>query len=282
MKVLVTGAKGMLGQDLCPIFEDAGMFVIETDVENLDITDFKAAENFITNTKPQIIVHLAAYTNVDGAETDREKADIINHKAAENLARISKKTGAILIYVSTDYVFDGTKKEPYLPSDPVNPLSVYGKTKALGETAVIENAEKYYIARTSWLYGINGKNFIETMLKLGKAGKEIKVVNDQTGSPTYTVDLALGILKLLNKPFGIYHISGEGETTWYDFANEIFTQADIKADLAPVSTEEYTKGQNKVVAIRPKYSTLQNSVPMRHWKEALQSYLEYRKSLQAE
>lgn len=282
MKVLVTGAKGMLGQDLCPIFEDAGMFVIETDVENLDITDFKAAENFITNTKPQIIVHLAAYTNVDGAETDREKADLINHKAAENLARISKKTGAILIYISTDYVFDGTKTEPYLPNDPVNPLSVYGKTKALGETAVIENAEKYYIARTSWLYGINGKNFIETMLKFGKAGKEIKVVNDQTGSPTYTVDLALGILKLLNKPFGIYHISGEGETTWYDFANEIFTQADIKADLAPVSTEEYTKGQNKVVAIRPKYSTLQNSVPMRHWKEALQSYLEYRKSLQAE
>lgn len=282
MKVLVTGAKGMLGQDLCPIFEDAGMFVIETDVENLDITDFKAAENFITNTKPQIIVHLAAYTNVDGAETDREKADIINHKAAENLARISKKTGAILIYASTDYVFDGTKKEPYLPNDPVNPLSVYGKTKALGETAVIENAEKYYIARTSWLYGINGKNFIETMLKFGKAGKEIKVVNNQTGSPTYTVDLALGILKLLNKPYGIYHISGEGETTWYDFANEIFTQADIKADLAPVSTEEYTKGQNKVVAIRPKYSTLQNSVPMRHWKEALQSYLEYRKSLQAE
>lgn len=282
MKVLVTGAKGMLGQDLCPIFEDAGMFVIETDVENLDITDFKAAENFITNARPQIIVHLAAYTNVDGAETDREKADIINHKAAENLARISKKTGAILIYASTDYVFDGTKKEPYLPNDPVNPLSVYGKTKALGETAVIENAEKYYIARTSWLYGINGKNFIETMLKFGKAGKEIKVVNDQTGSPTYTVDLALGILKLLNKPYGIYHISGEGETTWYDFANEIFTQADIKADLAPVSTEEYTKGQNKVVAIRPKYSTLQNSVPMRHWKEALQSYLEYRKSLQAE
>ncbi len=282
MKVLVTGAKGMLGQDLCPIFEDAGMFVIETDVENLDITDFKAAENFITNARPQIIVHLAAYTNVDGAETDREKADLINHKAAENLARISKKTGAILIYISTDYVFDGTKKEPYLPNDPVNPLSVYGKTKALGETAVIENAEKYYIARTSWLYGINGKNFIETMLKLGKAGKEIKVVNDQAGSPTYTVDLALGILKLLNKPFGIYHISGEGETTWYDFANEIFTQADIKADLAPVSTEEYTKGQNKVVAIRPKYSTLQNSVPMRHWKEALQSYLEYRKSLQAE
>lgn len=282
MKVLVTGAKGMLGQDLCPIFEDAGMFVIETDVENLDITDFKAAENFITNTKPQIIAHLAAYTNVDGAETDREKADLINHKAAENLARISKKTGAILIYVSTDYVFDGTKTEPYLPNDPVNPLSVYGKTKALGETAVIENAEKYYIARTSWLYGINGKNFIETMLKLGKAGKEIKVVNDQTGSPTYTVDLALGILKLLNKPFGIYHISGEGETTWYDFANEIFTQEDIKADLAPVSTEEYTKGQNKVVAIRPKYSTLQNSVPMRHWKEAFQSYLEYRKSLQAE
>lgn len=300
MKVLVTGAKGMLGQDLCPIFEDAGMFVIETDKENLDITDFEAAKSFITNTKPQIIVHLAAYTNVDMAETEKEAADSINHKAAENLALIAKQTGAILIYVSTDYVFDGEKNAPYLPNDPANPISQYGKTKFLGEEAIRKNAEKYYIARTSWLYGINGKNFIETMLKLGEANKEIKVVNDQTGSPTYTVDLALGILNLLNKPFGTYHISGEGETTWYGFAKEIFAQAEIKANLTPVSTEEYVKNSGgilapkpeassldteinkedkKLIAQRPKYSTMQNSVPMRHWKEALKSYLEYRKSL---
>ena len=282
MKVLVTGAKGMLGQDLCPVFEDAGMFVIETDVENLDITNFKAVEDYILNVNPQMIVHLAAYTNVDGAECDPDKADLINHKAAGNLARVAKKADIPIVYVSTDYVFDGTKSAPYLPNDQTNPLSVYGKTKALGEEAIIKNAEKYYIARTSWLYGIHGKNFIETMLNLAQAGKEIKVVDDQTGSPTYTVDLALGILKLLNKPFGIYHSSGEGETTWYGFAREIFAQTGIEANLSPVSTEEYVKNQNKTIAKRPKYSTLQNSVPVRPWVEALQDYLNYRKSLRAE
>ena len=280
MKVLVTGAKGMLGRDLCPIFEDAGMFVIETDKENLDITDEKAVEEFITNVKPQMIVHLAAYTNVDGAESDPETADLINHKGAKNLALAAKKADALLIYVSTDYVFDGLKTTPYLPNDPANPQSVYGKTKFLGEEAVRQNAEKYYIARTSWIYGIHGKNFIETMLNLAAHEKELKVVNDQTGSPTYTVDLALGILKLLNKPFGTYHVSGEGETTWYDFAREIFALEGIEANLAPTSTEDYVKNQNKKIAQRPKYSTLQNSVPMRDWKEALKSYLEYRKSLE--
>ncbi len=304
MKVLVTGAKGMLGKDLCPIFEDAGMFVMETDKENLDITDQKATEDFILNTKPQMIVHLAAYTNVDGAEKEPEIADSINHKGATNLALAAKKADSLLVYVSTDYVFDGTKTTPYLPSDQTNPISQYGKTKFLGEEAVRQNAEKYYIARTSWLYGLHGKNFIETMLNLANQGKELKVVNDQTGSPTYTVDLALGILKLLNKPFGTYHISGEGETTWYDFAKEIFAQEGVEANLTPVSTEDYVKNlggalapapnmnktkdvaadmakstEQKLIAQRPKYSTLQNSVPMRNWKDALKSYLEYRRSL---
>lgn len=282
MKVLVTGSNGMLGRDLCPIFEDAGMFVIETSRETFDITDFKTTENYILNVKPQIIVHLAAYTNVDSAETDSKKADLVNHKAVENLAVIAKKADIPIVYISTDYVFDGTKTTPYLPDDPVNPFSVYGKTKALGEKAVIKNTEKHYIVRTSWLYGINGKNFIETMLNLEETDKEIKVVNDQTGSPTYTVDLALGILKLLNKPFGIYHISGEGETTWYDFAREIFAQTGLNPKLTPISTEKYAENQNKTIAKRPKYSTLQNSIPMRSWKEALQSYLEYKKAMQAE
>jgi len=279
MKVLVTGANGMLGKDLCPIFENAGMSVIKTGRENLDITDFKALENFITNTKPEIIVNLAAYTNVDGAEKEPEKADLINHIGTKNLACAAKKTGSTLIYISSDYVFDGKKTSPYLPNDSAHPLSQYGKSKFLGEEAAREFTEKYYIVRTSWLYGINGKNFIETMLNLASKGVELKVVDDQTGSPTYTVDLALGILNLLNKPYGTYHISGEGETTWHDFAREIFTQEKIEANLAPTSTEDYTKTQNKTIAKRPKYSTLQNSISMRHWKDALKSYLECRKSL---
>ncbi len=279
MKALVTGANGMLGKDLCPIFENAGMSVIRTGKETLDVTDFKATESFITNTKPEIILHLAAYTNVDGAEKEPEKADLINHTGTENLARAAKKAGSTLIYISSDYVFDGKKTSPYLPNDPANPLSQYGKSKFLGEEAVKQYTEKYYTVRTSWLYGIYGKNFIETMLSLAAKGVELKVVNDQTGSPTHTVDLALGILNLLNKPYGTYHISGEGETTWYDFAKEIFETEGIKANLAPTSTKDYIKAQNKTIAKRPKYSTLQNSIPMKHWKDALKSYLEKRKSL---
>lgn len=302
MKVLVTGANGMLGQDLCPVFEDAGMFVIRGTRENLDITNFAETENFIKTIKPQMIVNLAAYTNVDGAEAEPEKAYEVNFRAVENLAKISKQTDILLIHVSTDYVFDGTKETPYLESDTPNPESIYGHSKFLGEEAIRKNAEKYYIARTSWLYGINGKNFIKTMINLGQnENREIRVVNDQKGSPTYTVDLALGILKLLNKPCGTYHISGEGETTWYNFAKEIFNLENLHPNLIPVSTEEYVASQGailapkpvtdadavsrpkedkKLIARRPKSSILQNSVPMRHWMEALKEYLNYAKSLE--
>ena len=302
MKVLVTGANGMLGQDLCPVFEDAGMFVVQGTRENLDITNFTETENFIKNVMPQMIVNLAAYTNVDGAEIEPEKAYEVNFRAVENLAKLSKQTGALLIHISTDYVFDGTKETPYLPSDAPNPESIYGHSKFLGEEAVRKNAEKYYIARTSWLYGINGKNFIKTMINLGQdKDRELKVVCDQKGSPTYTVDLALGILKLLNKPYGTYHISGEGETTWYNFAKEIFNIENLHPNLIPVLTEEYVASQGavlapkpaadaqktpysaegkKLIARGPKSSVLQNSVPMRHWMEALKDYLNYAKSLE--
>lgn len=274
MKVLVTGANGMLGQDLCPVFEDNGLYVIPMGQEDLDITDYEGAKAVIERIKPQIIVHLAAYTNVDKAEDESEKAFEINETGALNIAKISKELGAIMVYVSTDYVFDGTKNSPYMPDDTLNPINKYGFSKLKGEEAVKNNTDKYYIVRTSWLYGLSGKNFVETMIDLSTKQNEIKVVDDQAGCPTYTVDLSMGILRIIGKPFGIYHIVNEGETTWYNFAKEIFGLKNIQTKLIPCTTEDF---QSK--AKRPKYSVLQNSIEMRPWREALFDYIKYKESL---
>lgn len=232
MKVLVTGANGMLGQDLCPIFEDAGAFVIETDVDTLDITNAGQVKQVLSDIRPDLVVHCAAYTNVDKAEEDLKTAEMINVTGTENIAEACGKLGITLVYISTDYVFDGTKKDPYKPDDRPNPINNYGITKYEGEEAVRSLCEKYYIARTSWLYGHHGKNFVETMLSLADK-PEIKVVDDQTGCPTWTVELANGILKLLSKPYGTYHVCGSGSTTWYGFAKEIFSQAEGPHAPAP-------------------------------------------------
>jgi len=274
MKVLVTGAKGMLGQDLCTVFEDNGFYVIPAGREDLDITDYNGAKTVIQKLMPQIIINLAAYTNVDKAEDEYDKALLINETGAKNIAKISKEIGAVIVYVSTDYVFDGTKNSPYTPEDTPNPINKYGLSKLKGEEAVKANADKYYVVRTSWLYGLNGKNFVETMINLASKQDNLKVVDDQKGRPTYTVDLAAGILKIIGKPFGTYHISNDGETTWYNFAKEIFKLKKININLAPCTTEEF-----KRKAKRPKYSVLQNSVPMRNWAEALCDYIKYKESL---
>ncbi len=266
MKVLVTGAKGMLGQDLCPVLEDAGYEIIETDREELDITDFSAIEKMFAEEKPDIVVHCAAYTNVDGAESDLEGATLINVTGTENIAKACAKSGATMVYISTDYVFDGTKNEPYTPQDEPNPINNYGLTKLQGEMAVKKQLEKYYIARTSWLYGHHGKNFVETMIALSKSGKEIKVVNDQFGAPTWTVDLSGGIVKLLEqKPYGTYHVCGGGQTTWWGFAKQ------IGVDVLPCTTEEFPRP-----AKRPKYSVMDNGGLCRDWKKALKDYLALR------
>ena len=181
MTVLVTGAKGMLGQDLCPILEDAGYEVIETDRDELDITDKNAVEKLVSENKPELIIHCAAYTNVDKAEEDIETARLLNAKGAENIADTAAKNDAVMVYISTDYVFKGDKNEPYKPDDTANPLNNYGLTKFEGEEAVRKHCEKYYIARTSWLYGHHGRNFVETMLSL-KDREELKVVDDQIGT----------------------------------------------------------------------------------------------------
>ena len=270
-KVLVTGANGMLGQDLCPILEDNGYEVIETDVDIMDITSPESIEKIFSVEKPDIVIHCAAYTNVDKAEEDIETARLINAKGTENVAKACNKYNATMVYISTDYVFDGRGTEPYKPMDKTAPLNNYGLTKWEGEEAVRNNLEKYYICRTSWLYGHHGKNFVETMISL--AGKpELKVVDDQVGCPTWTVDLSDAIIKILKtKPYGTYHTCGGGSTSWYGFAKEIFKQSGLKVNLNPCTTDEFPRP-----ATRPAYSIMDNDGLLRDWKEALKGYIALR------
>lgn len=270
-KILVTGANGMLGQDLCPILEDEGYEVIETDIDTLDITNPGMVEDVLKTHFPDIVIHCAAYTNVDKAEEDLDTARKINSTGTENLSKICAKFGIVLVYISTDYVFDGTKNEPYLPSDIPNPQNNYGLTKLEGEKAVQKYCEKFYIARTSWLYGHHGKNFVETMISLADK-PELNVVDDQIGCPTWTVELANGIVKLLSsKPFGIYHVCGSGSTSWYGFAKEIFKMSKLNVNLNPCTTDKFPRP-----AKRPSYSIMDNDGICRDWKLALKDYLKLR------
>jgi len=271
MKILVTGANGMLGRDLCPILEDVGVFVIETDIHNLDIRDEELVLDAITQIHPDMVIHCAAYTNVDKAEEDFETAEKLNVYGTENIAKACGGLDIPMIYISTDYIFDGTKNEPYTPTDNPKPLNNYGLTKLRGEEMVKKYCEKHYIVRTSWLYGHHGKNFVETMLQLAQKGETLKVVDDQIGCPTWTVELANGILKLLSKPFGTYHVCGSGKTSWYDFAKEIFKQSNINIEVHPCKTEEFPRP-----AKRPQYSVMDNQGLCRNWPAALHDYLELR------
>ena len=274
MKTLVLGAKGMLGQDLCPILENVGLFVVEADRENFDLLDFETTKEAIRRIKPNIIIHCAAYTNVEKAEKESELAKKINTDATQNIAIVANEIDATLIYISTDYVFDGEKTTPYTPQDKANPISVYGKTKFLGEEAVRKYCKKHYIARTSWLYGLYGKNFVETMLSL-KDKEEIKVVDDQIGCPTWTVALSRGLISLIagQKPYGTYHICSSGSTSWYGYAKEIFKLANEKVNLVPIKSEQYPQK-----AKRPKYSVMDNDNICPDWKVSLKEYFEFRNS----
>lgn len=271
-KILITGANGMLGQDLVPILEDEEFDVVETCVETLDITDSNQVKNVLNKEKPDFVIHCAAYTNVDGAEEDMVKASKINVQGTENLAKVCGQNDITLIYISTDYVFDGEKKEPYTPEDKTSPINNYGQTKLGGEKAVQKYCKKYYIVRTSWLYGHHGKNFVETMISLADK-PEIKVVDDQTGCPTWTVELSNAIADLIEEApeYGIYHICGSGETSWYGFAKEIFKLTGEKVNLVPCKTEEFPRP-----AKRPKHSSMDNNGVCRNWKLALKDYINLR------
>ena len=271
LKILILGARGMLGTDLMEVFK--GNEIIGWDKEELDLTSFELTKKEIEKLKPEIIINAAAYTAVDDAEENRDLAMLINGEVVGNLARIAKELDIPIVHYSTDYVFDGENKEGY-KEDETNlaPLNVYGESKALGEKLLQENTDKFYLIRISWLYGKNGKNFVETMLKLGREKDELSVIDDQIGSPTYTKDIAKVTKEIIqNKmPFGIYHAANSGKASWCGFAKKIFELAKIDIKVNPIPTEDYP-----LPAERPKNSILLSTKlkPLQSWEEALEDYL---------
>lgn len=276
MKVLVTGAKGQLGFDVARRLEKKSIQYLGIDVEVLDIADELKVIQLVSDYKPDVIVHCAAYTAVDKAEDEKELCYNINVLGTKFLAEACKNINAKMVYISTDYVFDGNKECPYEVVDKPNPINFYGITKYEGELEVQKLLEKYFIIRVSWLFGVNGNNFVKTMLKLGKDRDEISVVADQIGSPTYTYDLAKLLVEMIKTDkYGIYHATNKGYCSWYEFACEIFKLAGLDIKVKPIDTYDYpTKAK------RPKNSRLKmeyfadmqySKLPV--WKEALKKFL---------
>lgn len=282
MKILITGANGMLAQEVKKQLNE-GNELICTDVADLDITNEKQVMEYVENLKPECIVNCAAYTAVDKAEEAGEIVEKINAEGPANLAKAAKAVDAVLVHVSTDYVFGGKLdlSEVYNEDDSKEPVTAYGITKLHGEEKIQANCEKYYIFRTAWLYGHGGNNFVKTMTKLGTERDELSVVCDQHGSPTYAVDLASIIKQAIDKkiPYGIYHATNNGFTTWYEFTKEIFAQQGIECKVNPVTTEEYIKMMGIVQAKRPLNSKLskrkleEQGIEVPEWKDALKRYL---------
>ena len=282
MKILITGANGMLAKEVKEKFA-IGNEIITTDVAELDITNEKAVFDFVSNLKPDYIINCAAFTAVDKAEECYELADKINGDGPTNLAKAAKSVGAKLVHVSTDYVFGGDLdiSKDYKEDDKKQPVTAYGKTKLHGEQGIEENMEEYYIFRTAWLYGVGGNNFVKTMTKLGTTRDEINVVSDQHGSPTYTKDLTEIIYQAIEKkiPYGVYHATNQGYTTWYDFTKEILTEQGIECKVNPVTTEEYIEMMKITQAKRPfnsqlsKDKLLEQGINVPEWKDGLKRYL---------
>jgi len=273
--ILVIGSGGMLGQDLLALLGERGRGV---DLPDIDITDMRSVQQVLTALKPRVVVNCAAYTDVDGCETNAETAMQVNAEGVAFLAMITRELGAKLVQISTDYVFDGSKGSPYQEDDLQKPLNVYGESKLAGELNVDINPDNLLV-RTQWLYGLHGKNFVETMLRLGREKNELTVVNDQIGSPTWTVDLAKGLLALIEKDCrGVYHCTNSGHTSWNGFARAIFEAAGMPVAVVPTTTEQLNRP-----ARRPLYSTLDCSklaadtgFIAQPWQEAMKQYLAQR------
>ena len=276
MKVLVTGVKGQLGYDVVNELEKRGHTAIGTDVEEMDITDAEKVREVLDAEKPDAVIHCAAYTAVDAAEDNVELCRKINAEGTENIAKACKELGCKLLYVSTDYVFNGEGERPWEPDDEREPLNVYGQTKYEGELAVEKYVEKFFIVRIAWVFGINGKNFIKTMLRLGEDHDELTVVADQIGSPTYTYDLARLLVDMIGSDkYGRYHATNEGLCSWYDFAVEIFRQAGMDVRVRPVTSEEYPAKAKRPHNSRMDKAKLEENGFERlpDWKDALGRYL---------
>lgn len=291
MKILITGASGQLGTEIQRQLKNGGSAlgpvpdrlknatVISTDVNELDITDRDATIAFVRRHQPDTIISCAAFTNVDGCETNPEAAFKVNALGASNLAQAAERINARLIHVSTDYVFRGEGDKPLDESERVDPKSVYGKTKALGEEYVKNFCHRYFIVRTAWLYGYAGKNFVKTIVNAGKKFGKLEVVSDQLGNPTNAEDLAHHILQLaVSHDYGVYHCTGEGVCSWYEFASEIIRLSGVDATVAPCTSAEYS-AKHPAAADRPAWSALENRMlactvgnHMRDWKVALADF----------
>jgi len=278
MKILITGAGGMLGKVLATHLKHCGHDIYDFPREKLDITDFFQVETTLSTIKNiDLVIHCAAYTKVDHAESEPDVVYLVNGYGTENIAVVCNRLTVPMLYISTDYVFDGEQSRPYTTWDPTNPLSMYGKSKLAGEIAVQRHLSQFYIIRTSWLYGPYGKNFVETILGAAEQGKPLRVVSDQIGSPTYTLSLARVIADLIKtQRFGVYHASDGGLTNWFEFACEITKHLGVQ--ITPVTTAEMPRP-----AIRPKYSGLDKTVlitaighQLPTWQESLRDYLELR------
>lgn len=276
MKILITGSNGMLGHDLREVLKDNHDLVLTTS-KTLDITDKKQVMDFIGDSKPDIVINSAAYTDVDGCEENRDLAYAVNGEGVRNLALACREVDCALLHISTDYVFDGTARDPIAEDGEIGPISVYGKSKLEGEKAILEILDKYFIVRTAWLYGINGRNFPKTMLELAENHSEITVVYDEVGTPTYTPDLAYGISQLIETDkYGVYHLTNSGSCSWCEFSRLIFEIADKDVKVIPVTASEFARP-----APRPSYSVLENKnwidngfKPLRDYKEAIKEYIE--------
>ena len=271
MKVLVTGANGQLGFDVIKLLDSEGIEFLGTDRESLDITNEEQVKRVISDYNPDVVIHCAAYTAVDKAEDERDLCYSINVLGTKYVAEACNEIDAKMVYISTDYVFDGEGDEPFEVTDKPNPINYYGQTKHEGEVEVQKILDKYFVIRVSWVFGSNGNNFVKTMLRLGKERDEISVVADQIGSPTYTPDLAKLLVEMMkHDKYGVYHVTNEGYCSWYEFACEIFKQAGMGVKVNPIKTEEYpTKAK------RPKNSRLyKNSLnKLEPWEDALKHYI---------
>jgi dTDP-4-dehydrorhamnose reductase len=274
MKVLVTGAQGMLGTDLC-LELGKKHEVLAFDLAEADLTKPQAVD-LLVSAKPDAVVHAAAFANVDGCERDPDTAYLVNALGTRHVALACQRLDVPLLYVSTDFVFDGEKREPYYEWDRTNPLGHYGRSKLAGEAIVRELSSKFFIARTSWLFGKHGKNFVSTIIQKAREAGQVKVVSDQTGSPTYAVDLARAIARLIGTQYyGTYHLTNGGSCTWHEFAAEAVRLAGIKADVLPINSSEFP-----TPTPRPAYSVLKNfcwertfGESPRPWQQALGEYL---------
>lgn len=276
MKILVTGVKGQLGYDVVKELEKRGIEAVGVDIDEMDITDAVSVDKVIKEAAPDAVIHCAAYTAVDAAEENEELCRKVNADGPRNIAKVCKELDIKMIQISTDYVFDGTGERPWEPDDKCGPKSVYGQTKYEGELAVQETLEKYFIVRIAWVFGINGKNFVKTMLSLAEKYDTLRVVNDQFGSPTYTYDLAkLLVDMVLTEKYGVYHATNEGICSWYDFACAIFKEAGIEMNVVPVTSEEYGAKANRPANSRMSKEKLAENgfEKLPTWQDALARYV---------